>query len=455
MTPDTVRSIRAHSLFFLSTVTSKKRAGLRIFLCTLLFIAAGVTAYAQGPVQDTLRVTLPQAEKMFLDSNLLLLAQKYNIDAQKALILQARLYPNPNLSYSRGPVIPINDPTSQYPHSDFFTNSENAASLSQMILLAGKRNKQIKLAEANASLASYQFFDLLRTLKYTLRTDFFNIYYLQQSAQVYQTEINALQQVSDAFDAQRGKGYVAEKEVVRIKAQLYSFQNEYNDLLNQIYSTEEELRLLLKSKPMHYLVPMVDTAAVSKLDPLKQPYQALLDSAYKNRTDLQMAKENTEINKLNYKYQKALAVPDLTVFLAWDHQGSYAKDFNSAGISMDLPFFSRNQGNVKMAKIMIDNTIALQQSAEATVQDNVSMALQKAFKETKLSKGIDSKFQGDFDRLMREVMKSYMTRQISILDFLDFYDSYKQNVLQSNAIKFGKVQAFEDLNFYTATNFFN
>jgi len=438
--------------FHKSRIEKKSAAGPFLVIILLFFC---YSLHAQELKQDTLKITLQKAEQNFLDSNLLVLAQKYNVDAQKALIIQARLYPNPNLSYSRGPVIPINDPTSQYPHSDFFNNSENAAALSQLILLAGKRNKQIKLAEANSSLAEYQFFDLLRTLKFTLRTDFFNIYYLQQSAQVYQTEINALEQVSNAFDEQKEKGYVAEKEVVRIKAQLYSFKSEYNDLINQINDAEQELRLILKVKPAFYLVPQADTAAINKLDPLKQPYQTLLDSAYKNRTDLLMAKENTEINKLNYKYQKALAVPDLTLFLAWDHQGSYAKDFNSAGISMDLPVFSRNQGNIKMAKIMIDNTTALQQSAEATVQDNVSMALQKAFKQTKLSKSMDPKFQGDFDRLVHEVMKSYMTRQISILDFLDFYDSYKQNILQSNAIKFGKVQAFEELNYYTATHFFN
>jgi cobalt-zinc-cadmium efflux system outer membrane protein len=421
----------------------------------LFFFSCTLQSQNTLPAVDTIPITLVNAEKMFLDSNLLLLAQKLNVSAQKALIIQARLYPNPNLSYSRGPLIPLHDPNSQFPNSDFGTNSENQATLSQMILLAGKRNKQIKLAEANANLAEYQLFDLIRTLKYTLRSDFYNIYYMQESAKVYLTEINALKQVSDAFTAQQGKGYVAEKEVVRIKAQLYSFQSEYNDLMNQINSTEQEFRLLVRVKPTHYLITQVDTAAVEKLDPLKYPYQTLLDSAYKNRTDLLMAKENTEINKLNYRYQKALAVPDLSVFLSYDHQGSYALDFNSAGVAIDLPFFNRNQGNIKMAKIMIDNTLALQQSAEAQVQDNVAVALQKTFTENKLFKNIDSKFISDYERLMREVMKSYMTRQISILDFLDFYDSYKQNILQCNNIRYGRVQAFEDLNFYTATNFFN
>ncbi|MFX8039907.1 hypothetical protein ABTK61_19350, partial [Acinetobacter baumannii] len=80
-------------------------------------------------VQDTLLLNLTNAEKLFLDSNLYLLAARYNVDAQKALIIQAKLIPNPNFSYARGPVIPLHDDQSNYPYSNLFNNAENAASL--------------------------------------------------------------------------------------------------------------------------------------------------------------------------------------------------------------------------------------------------------------------------------------------------------------------------------------
>ncbi len=40
------------------------------------------------------------------------------------------------------------------------------------------------------------------------------------------------------------------------------------------------------------------------LDPANYPLATLLDSAYKNRTDLQIARTNNTFNKLNYAYQK-------------------------------------------------------------------------------------------------------------------------------------------------------
>jgi cobalt-zinc-cadmium efflux system outer membrane protein len=416
-----------------------------------LIVSFFITAvmFAQGAV-DTVYIRLPEAERTFLDSNLQLLAQRYNIDAQRALIIQARLWPNPNFGISHG----LYSGTL----NQFFplgANDETSATLSQLILLAGKRNKQIKIAQENAKLSEYQFFDLLRTLKYTLRTDFFNIYFLQQSAKVYDAEIKALQQIVNAFAQQEGKGYIAEKEVVRIKAQLYSFQSEYNDLINEINDTESELRLVLQAKPGKYFSPLPDTTAVSSLDPNKYTLMQLVDSAYKNRTDLQIARTNSNINRLTYDYQKSLAVPDLSLSLGYDEQGSFLANFIGIGAAIDLPIFNRNQGNIKSARAMISVTNATEKSTLATVDENVNRSLEKAFAQDKLFQSIDRKFSADFERLMHEVLLNYEKRNISILDFLDFYDSYKQNALQLYSIQYNRIQAFEDINYYTGTNFYN
>ncbi len=403
----------------------------------------------QALLSDTLRLDRDSAENIFLHNNYNLLAQQYNIDATKALEIQAKLYPNPNLALAQGPLIPTHDPS-----ANFIRNASTSGSLSQLILLAGKRNKQIKLAEANTKLTEYQFFDLIRTLKYTLRNDFNHIYYLRQSAKVYNEEITSLQQVVTAFSQLSGKGYIAEKEVVRIRAQLYNLLGEYSDLVNQITDAESELKLVLQVKPNVFIEPEIDTVAIAALSPSKYPLAMLVDTAYQNRTDLMIAKANLNISKLNYNYQKSLAVPDLSLSLSYDQQGSYVNNFTSLGVAMDLPFFNRNQGNIKQAKILIDANSATQKATTATVEENVYHALEKAFAQDKMLQSIDPKFAGDFDRLMHEVLLNYEKRNIGLLDFLDFYDSYKQNILQLNSIRYNRISAFEDLNFYTGTNLF-
>src|SRR3954471_17967851 len=127
---------------------------LRTWTPLVLFIFLICPRTKAQPHQDTIRLTLPEAEKMFLDSNFQLLAGRYNVDASKAQIIQARLWPNPNLAITHG--LYSGELNKFFPTGK---NDETTVNLSQLILLAGKRNKQVKLAQANAQLTEFQFFD--------------------------------------------------------------------------------------------------------------------------------------------------------------------------------------------------------------------------------------------------------------------------------------------------------
>jgi outer membrane protein, heavy metal efflux system len=419
------------------------------------FVLALLTLWINGVSgqvhTDTLRISLDSAEQLFISGNFTLLAQKYNIQAQRAQEIQASLYPNPNLSFFYSL---YNTQTKKFfPVGPGTNGGELTTQLSQLIYLARQRNKQIRLAEVNTRLAEYQFYDLIRTLKYTLRTDFYNIFFLLRSASVYEEEIKSMQQVVHAFEEQEGKGYIAEKEVIRIKAQLYTLLGEYNNLISQINDEESELRLVLQVKGP-FIRPLLDSAKIGILSPSTYSLATLLDSAFKNRSDLLIATTNVEASKLNYNYQKALAVPNLTLALAYDQQGSYINNLTSVGAAMDLPFFNRNKGNILTAKHITEVNSALQQRTEATVQENVSHALEKAFANDKMYRAIDPKFLTDFDRLLHEVLTNYQKRNLTLLDFLDFYESYKNNILLSNNIQFNRISSFEDINYYTGTEFF-
>jgi len=416
----------------------------------VLFTLCTNALCAQAPA-DSLHLGLDSAEALFIKGNYLLLAQKYNIQAQKAQEIQAKLYPNPNFSifYSI-----YNSTTNKFfPTGPGTSGSEISMQLSQMIYLAGQRNKQVKIAEANTRLTEYQFYDLIRTLKYTLRTDFYTIHFLLQSLSVYDEEIKSLQQVVRAFEEQEGKGYIAEKEVIRIKAQLYSLLSEFQSLVNQINDNESELRLVLQVKGA-FIIPELNSSKLNELNPSTYPLAVLLDSAYLNRSDLKIARTNVEASKLNYSYQKSLAVPNLTLGLAYDKQGSYIDYLPSLGAAIDLPFFNRNQGNIQTAKITTEANNALQLSAEATVQENVSHALEKAFANEKMYRTVDPKFLNDFDHMLNEVLINYKKRNLTLLDFLDFYASFKDNILSSNNIQLNRLNAFEDINYFTGTEFF-
>src|ERR1700694_1836120 len=128
--------------------------------CLLFLLFAGTLRAQTTGQQDSVRLNLQQVEQQFLQKNLSLLAQQYNIDVAKALVIQARLWPNPNMNVVQGA---YNTET----HKWFQTgqSGEEAVQLQQLVLLAGKINKQVRIAQTNVVLAGYNFFDLMRTLK--------------------------------------------------------------------------------------------------------------------------------------------------------------------------------------------------------------------------------------------------------------------------------------------------
>jgi len=416
-------------------------------LLPFAFLICGFSVYAQAPASDTLKLTVKQAEDLFLKNNLQLIIQRYNIDNASAQIITARLFNNPDFSFANG--IYANNA------SDGPAYKEQSFSISQLFTTAGKRNKNIQLAKISVDQAKYQFFDLLRTLKFTLRNDFYSIYFQEQSAKVYNDEIGSLSKTLTVFREQYKKGNIAEKEVLRIQSQLYSLQAEYNNLQVGIDTVQSEFKLLTKTRPGSYIEPQLSYDLDGKDIVASVPYQRLLDSAYANRYDLKLAKTNLDYNNLNLQLQKATAVPDFSLSLNYDKLGGYGTNFLGAGIEFNLPFFNRNQGNIKQARIAIDQSKVQLQSQQDQVESDLATNYKGALRLEKLSNSFDPEFKQDFTHLIQEVFKNYEKHNISMLEFLDFYDSYKTNTLQLNTLELNRVTSLEQLNFVTGTPFFN
>lgn len=406
---------------------------------------------AETPPIDSLKLNVKQTETLFIKNNLQLIAQHYNIDNAQAQIITARLFPNPDLNVSN---VLYNRETKRV--LDFSKDGgEYTVALNQLIQTAGKRNKNIRLAKISVELAQDQFFDLLRTLKLTVRDDFFTIYFQQQSVKVYEAEINSLSKILTAYQEQYTKGTIAEKEVLRIQSQLYSLQAELTSLTVGLQTTQSQLNLLLGAPVSTYIVPQYDYDLDGKMVLSTVPYQKLLDSAYVNRYDLRAARSATDYNNENLRLQKAMAIPDVTLGVNYDKQASYFKDYTGVSVDFALPFFNRNQGGIKQAKIAIDQgkvQLKYQQNqVESDVASNYNIALQ--YESTYNS--FDKKFKGDFTHLIGEVFINYKKRNIGLLEFLDFYDSYKVNAVQLNNMQLNRVTSLEQLNFVTGTSLFN
>ncbi len=416
----------------------------------LIFVLFACDCFSQDTLsllqQDTLQLTLQQAETAFLNKNLDLIAQKYSIDSAKATVITAKLYDNPDFSYSNA--------LYNFTTHNFF-EPEMQVQVSQLIRLAGKRNKSINLATSGIDIAQFQFYDLLRTLRLALRSDFYNIYYLEQSSKLYQIEISSLQKMVPAFDDEVKKGFMAPIDALRIKSQLYTLQAEYDNLQTTINNLQNEFKLLIRSNPSEYLIPVAEISSLTGEVVSKTNYQSLVDSALVNRPDLKALNANIAFSNYNLKLQQAYAKPDITINANYDRLGSYVQDYNGIGISLPLPFFNRNQGNIQNARIQTEVSKVELESGLDKVKNEVTTNYINAARSEKLLMDFDPSFEQDMKNIIGQVTINFQKKNITMLEFLDFYDSYKENVLQLDQLRFNKISALEQLNFSIGKIIFN
>ncbi|MBO9632488.1 MAG: TolC family protein [Chitinophagaceae bacterium] len=395
---------------------------------------------------DTLHLTLKEAEQRFIDSNLHLLAARYNIDIAKTEVITAGLYNNPELSFENV----LYDPESKK-WMDLGYNGTNAIELSQVIILAGKRNKAVQLAQSQVKLSEHEFYDLVRTLTFTLRDNFYHLNFLQRSLGLYDAQILSLSRIVTGFKEQLEKGNIAQKELLRIQSLLYSLQATKKELQQEVNAVSTELKLLTRIDPATPVMPVWTEPSFS-YHPLREfNYTQLLDSARAHRQDLLAAKENVRSQELNQKLQKALAIPDLNVGLTYDKQGSYIRNYTGVKVGMPLPLFNRNQGNIKQAEIRIQQSRTALRQTENELAHEVMQGYTDALNAESLYEGIDPEFDARFHHLIEEVQKNFVRRNLSLLEFIDFYDSYKETIINLHQIRYNRYRALEQINFVSGS----
>jgi cobalt-zinc-cadmium efflux system outer membrane protein len=421
---------------------------LNKFLICIALLGAADNVAAQ--TADTLRLTLPEAEQLFVKNNYQLIAQNYQTEQAKADIITAKLFDNPTLSVETQL---YNSQTKRFFETSR-TNGEYQAALSQLVKLAGKRNKNIQVANAGVKMAEYQYYDLMRTLRYNLRSDFYKTYYAQQSAQLYQQQIASLQKLLSASEAQLRAGNIALKDIIRIKSLVYSLQTEYSNLQNSIEDMQTELKLMTRIKPEINLVLVSDPSEEKSYQLDKTAYVNLLDSARNNRADLKLTEAGVNYAEKSLALQKAMAVPDVQFSVVYDLQGSYPNNYAGLGLSIPLPLFNRNQGEIKKARIAIDAGKNQLDQQETTLENEVSNSYKTALRTENLYNSFDRNFNTDFDKLIAEVVRNFKSRNISLIEFMDFYDSYRQSTLQMNDLRFQRMNAKEEINYVTGSTIF-
>ena len=426
-------------MYFESKVTSGK---IRMLVLLIGLILPAGTIFAQQ--QDTLLISLQDLEKRYAAGNLQLLGAQAHVGGARGDLDQVKLFSNPNISVGQNI---YNQMTGKWFDASATGNTD--IQLQQIFPLTSRREQQLKLSTANIGMAEGSQYDLGRQLRFQLRTDFFDCYFLQKSVSFYNRSIETLTKTIDAVEKMYDQRLLLLSEVLRLKTLLLSLESERQALLARIIDKESDFALLTgdTSLTKKYLLPDVTGLHLDdvSIDSLSLP--VLVDNAIQNRPDLKIAEKTVEGDEANLELQKALAIPDLQLGGAWSRAGSYIPNYYALTLSMDLPIFNRNQGNIEAAQSAVEEHTYARELTRYTVEQDVNRAYIKAIQADSLYRKADRKMIDQFSQLVDGMVANYEHRNIGIIEFTDFFETYRTSMIQLNQLQANRLDAFEGLNF--------
>lgn len=315
---------------------------------TALWMAASV-AQAQT-------LTLDAALRTAFANNPDLAAAQWEIDIAQGGRQQAGLIPNPVASWDA---------------EDTRRNARTTTvKLSQTLELGGKRDARIDLA-TQAQVAAALTLEQQRN---SLRADVIDSYYGALRAQ----ERLALAQRSLAL-AERGlviaKGRVSAGksspvEATRAQVQLSEIRLEMNRA--QIGLTDAYRRLAASTGST---APDFDAVAAQKQAAPSLPPCAQLLGRVEQTTQLRLAELRIRQGEASVNLEKAQRIPDLDVSIGSQYDASTRERINLVGVSIPIPLFNRNQGNVLAANRRADQARDLRNAVELRLRAETLQAL--------------------------------------------------------------------------------
>lgn len=415
----------------------------------LLLLVLPVFCYVTRAEGQSVKLTLQEAGQRFATCNLELIAERYNIDIAEAGVIQARLFENPVISLEQNVYNRLNGK-----YFDVGKEGEAVIEIEQLIYIAGQRNKRVRVEKLNKEMAVYQFEEVLRTLRSELNSKFIEIYYTRKSLSVYDKEIDYLERLLEAMKEQNEKGNISLLEKSRIQALLLSLQQERNDALNRLIALQGDMRLLLGLEADEAFEPVFDASVLKQMDTGAVSFAELAERLA-GRPDMKMARTNIQVSRANVSLQKSLAFPEVSLKGSYDRAGNFCDNYFAVGLSISVPVFNRNQGNIKSARLAVLQNTNREELARRQAETELFTSYARLEKAVKLYRSSNFELERDFGTIIEGVNSNYQKRNISLLEFIDYYQAYKETCLQLYQTEKDVFLAMEEVNTVTGSDVFS
>lgn len=371
------------------------------------------------------KLQINDLENLFLARNYQLIAQKYAVDKAQAEIIQAKLWANPTLTFSQINLWASKN-TEQQPYivGNFGNHQQLVFDLEQVIETAGERRKRMAVKSTEKELASLDFERLINELKLQLRTDYYSLQKIELVRVPLQLVAAHFAQLSTQFKDQVDKGNFSKGEYYRIQTSLITVQKQLIDLSTQETEYLQELKIITQ------LPDLTIDAILFTTDTPTHLYEQTVTKLPSNWMDSTLTQRisTTQLQKSQQQLllEKAIASPNVNVSVGYERAGNIMRDFIGFGVGFDLPIVNRNQGNIKIARLEIEQAKVAVQSNEQVLNESLKKYQTQLQQYENLLQALPVTTFDDFRTMLENYLKYYKEHQISLLELTDFANSYIQ-----------------------------
>ncbi|WP_414861424.1 TolC family protein [Pseudomonas sp. IT-P176] len=301
-------------------------------------------------------LTLERALQSAFAHNPNLAAAQWEIGVAEGDRQQAGLIPNPQVSWEA---------------EDTRRRSRTTTlMLSQPLELGGKRGARIEVAERAQDAASIE----LERRRNELRADVIQAFYSSTTAQqrLSLTEQSLLLAERGLRVAQGriNAGKAAPVEAMRAQVQLSQVRLQLRRAERDQATAYQQLAQVTGAPQATFTRAEEPTSAL----PAIASSQILLDRL-PDTAELRLARLQINQKEASLGLEKALRIPDLTVSIGSQYSEADRERVNLLGVSMPIPLFNRNQGNVLAAARRTDQARDLRNASELRLRSEVQSGL--------------------------------------------------------------------------------
>ncbi len=389
--------------------------------------------------------SLQELETRFLTNNLQLIAAKFQVNKVDALIIQEKLWPNPTLNIDNINLW-SNESFERMPNliGNYGSRQQINIDLEQLIETAGKRKKRIAIRTLEKNAAHLEFEEIIRQLKFDLRSNFYSLCRIQLQETQLKEMLELFKQLDKQYKIQADKKNISQVNYYRIHMELRGIQNELIDLEGEKLEKIKYLRILCT---LPQLLP--EQLEINKSFDISfkvLPF-ALKDDILRDNISLKSLHNEINISEQQYVLEKAQQIPNLNMLINYERGGNVMNNFIGFGLGIDLPLFNRNKGNIQAAKLQIEQN----QKVLRLRKDELMNELDRLVSLLNLYENHIKQWREDSGIIQNEILDNYAKhledKQITLLEFIDFSQSYREAKKILFAVKENYLNTYEHLQY--------